>query len=268
MMVTEAEIKEVSKRLREYVRYNFSDNQSTFGHHIQQSQTIVNRVLNGEQLPSGKFLYAMLVYTNVNLKWLLTGVGEMIETTKPITGYVSFPLTSDKVNRMPPENSQRIYIPYPGMGSDSVYAYRVSGDENFVKWEHIDIKVGDLLLFETNPKLFPSGETTFSLYLISHPDSKELEFATVTFEDYLFAETFPNESREVYWEINIKAGINRPEIKVKSVEEWNKDGKRRKHEVLRDNVREPNTGFVRISRRNLVAHCIFLLRSLDNICPH
>lgn len=214
--------KEIADRLKEYIKFNFKDSPALFARRIRQSYAVVNRVLLGLQLPGGRLVRAMAEHTNVDLNWLMCGVARPMNTVE-LDEVVSFRLVKEKQMGMPGSDSPRLYIPYPGKGSRTIYAYQVQEDDDITTWGSNNFQVGDCLLMETNPEFYAKKKDFTGLFLVAVRPNTSPIIAVVTCRDgkwFVLPNPTPADDAVCRWEIGIiTGGGNKPSVVINQAEQ-------------------------------------------------
>ena len=75
-----AESKGFARRLREVVEYGYGGSQALLADHAHVSASLVSRVLSGRQNAPFELLASIAEKTDVNLRWLISGIGDIHES--------------------------------------------------------------------------------------------------------------------------------------------------------------------------------------------
>jgi hypothetical protein len=125
---------------------------------IGVTQSAISNVATGRQRPGRKILALLAAHPLVDPGWLLTGQGNPLMSDAPV-GEASLPIAAQPFNGLPmdhPDALEASSYPVPKwLFRDSRYWSRVDAQSPFAEDGKLRIAVGDMLLWEPDPKNWP-----------------------------------------------------------------------------------------------------------------
>ena len=131
----------------------FESNQNRMAQALGVSQTVVSKIIRGQQIPGSRVLAALAGHSRVNPNWLYTGEGEplVVEKGNATQGY-TLPIARSPLPGLPRESPELLTRDsFPVAAAHFAvqnYYLQIQQNDPIVRWSEYGIRPGDLLLME------------------------------------------------------------------------------------------------------------------------